>query len=104
MKATPWEQVILSALLQDPDGTYIVTEHSSKIVHLWLLVCTLFPKQAVFMDRNEFRENVFCDCVAERPGRVIPEDATRVYVHTLSVRWNYIDFPSHVKNIYKETA
>lgn len=94
MRATAWESRILRDLLNDPDGTFVVTAHSAKVLHLWALMQQEHRGQMVFADRNEFRDNVFCDCPAERPNRVIPEDAVRVYLHTRGIRWSYVEEPA----------
>lgn len=96
MSVSVWEDRMLSDLIDNPDDVFIVTTHSSKIVHLWSLLRTAYPDQTVFLSIFEFRDSVFCDCVAENPMACIPPDAKRVYLHTTNILWTHIPKPELV--------
>lgn len=89
-----WEHRILDDLVVNSDEVFVVTKHSSKVVHLWSLMKRHYPDQTIFLSIHEFRDNVFCDCIAERSGTRIPEDAERVYLHTPDIEWKVIPPPA----------
>lgn len=94
--ATAWEMKILSALDKEDDTTtFIVTTNSQRMLRLWWIWKNEFTYNKRFLNYDEFKDFVMCDCPATPPGTVIPEHAERVFIHAIGVHWDYLPEPTH---------
>lgn len=101
MKASAWERRFLVDLVDAGDSNtlvprvVVVAENSEKFIHLWRLLQQEFPSQQTFLSEADFRDVVFCDCIADR--RMLPPSVETVYVHTKGVRWKRLRKPATAK-------